>query len=163
MAVSYDQEAFLRHQVARGMSFGALCRAYGTRPAAMQALLESAGLLRRVLPPAAVAGCAAAGPLPGWMAERLSPLQREVYRRLRAAAAAGWACPSNEELAQAMSCSPAAVKQAFGRLRVTDAVRVLAGEAGGRRRRVIEIAETGARTAEGPGEPGAAAMGSEAA
>lgn len=147
--MSYDQQAFLRHQVQRGMSFAALCRAYGASPNEMRQTLQRAGLLRSVLPEdlePPKAPKADPDPIPAELAARLSPLQRDVYRLLRRAAAEGELCPSNIEISQALDVEGCKVQQLMSQLLYRDAIRMRVV----RQRRVVEILETGQETAEPP-------------
>lgn len=147
--MSYDQKAFLRHQVERGMSFSALCRAYGASPNEMRQTLQSAGLLRSVLPEEASAPpppASEARPIPPRLAHRLTPLQQELYRLLRQVAADGELCPSAIELAKALRSDPGSIQKMLPALVEKGAIRVRVV----RQRRVVEILETGEFTAEPP-------------
>lgn len=143
--MSYDAAAFLRHQVERGMSFQGLCRVYGASPNEMQQTLKRAGLLRAVVPEELASPPPSEdAPLPPQLARRLGPLQQELYRLLRRAAAQGALCPSTIELARDLRSDPGSVQKALPALVRHGAIRVRVV----RQRRVVEIIETGQSTAE---------------
>lgn len=154
--MSYDAEAFLRHQVERGMSFAGLCRAYGASARMMSETLRRAGLLLPVVPaePGSADGLGEAEePIPEELAAILEPLPQALYRELRRCAARGERCPTNEELARTLASNRTSLQRAMRRLEEAGAVRWrTVWPRGGSRCRVVEILETGQATAEPAGE-----------
>ena len=139
--MSYDADAFLKHQVERGMSFQGLCRAYGASPSEMRQTLARAGLLQSIV--LAAEQERDPDPVPPALAERMSPLQQGIYRLPRAAAARGEVAPSNKEMAEALGSSGAAVQAAMAVLLRRKLIKSRVVSA----RRVVTIPETGQTTA----------------